>query len=368
MSYLYTIAPARQQPLLSSTVRSTREPHPYAISEQPLSACQKCLLYASMPIWLPLLSVLVFVRFVCFIALMILLLVPCGLATLGAPVGVPLRGIRRTVSRVAVGAIGRGCLACFGCGWGMLKVRGEYDPSSPVVVCAPHVGMTDAYVWMVLDLPRPVILEPYTKIPVVATLLRAASALPVPVPSASTMGKTPSSGKLAKVASSDAGPDAKPKSATAAVREKIIEHKRTFVPGDAPIALFPEGITHNGRTILGFFSGGFEGGSTVQPVVIQYQYKHYNGHAFLGSLPEHLMKIFANPWLSIEVDFLPAISPSAAQKADGSLLAHATRSAMASATGLPLHEMGAKDLRDEMKRKAVAAREAKQAKASNDLL
>jgi 1-acyl-sn-glycerol-3-phosphate acyltransferase len=209
---------------------------------------------------------------------------------------------------------------------------------------------------MVLGFPRPIIMEAYTKIPVVKTLLRVACALEVPVPSASTIGTA--EGAKATRATTAASDAPKAPSATAAVREKILEHKRTFQPGvdDAPIALFPEGITHNGRTILGFFPGAFEGGSSVQPVVLQYKYRHFNMHAFLSTLPEHLLSLFANPSLVIEVDFLPALIPNEAQKADGKLLADAARVSMARASGMALHEMSAKDLRDELKLAAEKAR------------
>lgn len=386
MRCLFTSEPRRPQPLLSNLLRTTREPHPYATDEKPFSPCQRRLGWLVLLPLLPLLFVIVLLRIVCFLALMIFLLVPCGLATYGAPPG-PLRGWRRWLAKTGAAVVGRAVLACFGCGWGMLKVRGGWDPTCPVIVCAPHVGMTDGYVWMMLDLPRPVILEPYTKIPVVATLLKAASALPVPVASAGSKaangaGKVgPSAAPAPEGASAPATNGAPPPteplkaSATAAVRAKILEHKRTFTPGvdDAPIALFPEGITHNGRTLLSFFAGAFEGGSAVQPVVLRYTYTHFNAHAFLSSLPTHLMRLFINPWLYIEVDFLEALQPTEAQKADGRLLAQAARAAMASASGMPLHELGAKELREEMKKEAAAKAAAKQAankdgQARTDLL
>ena len=357
---LFTRAPPRDDTLLMSTVRTTREPHPYAKAEEPLTLCQRICFYIFVPLLSPLLLVLWLLRAVSFFLLMLALLVPCNLALMGLPDGQPVRGWRRSFSKAAVGIIGRGCLATFGCWWGNLTVRGEWDPTCPVIVCAPHVGMTDAYLWMVLGFPRPIIMEAYTKIPVVKTLLRVAGALVVPVPSSSTIGTA--EGAKATLAATAASDAPKAPSATAAVREKILEHKRTFQPGvdDAPIALFPEGITHNGRTILGFFPGAFEGGSSVQPVVLQYKYRHFNMHAFLSTLPEHLLSLFANPSLVIEVDFLPALLPNEAQKADGKLLADAARASMARASGMALHEMSAKDLRDELKIAAEKARREKE--------
>jgi hypothetical protein len=41
-------------------------------------------------------------------------------------------------------------------------------------------------------------------------------------------------------------------------------HARDFKAGDQPIALLPEGTSHNGRALLVFFTGAFAPGVPVQ--------------------------------------------------------------------------------------------------------
>ena len=67
-------------------------------------------------------------------------------------------------------------------------------------------------------------------------------------------------------------------------------------------------------------------------------------------------RVRQNPWTTIEVDFLPAHVPTAAEAKDGKLMAESVRAAMGAASGMPLHNLGARELRKEMK---VAADEAK---------
>lgn len=152
-----------------------------------------------------------------------------------------------------------------------------------MIVGAPHVGICDAFLFFVLDLPRPVILEPYSKLPLVRQILQSCAALLVPIASAGS--------KAHNAESSGKGGSS---NQTNAVRETILAHKRSFVPAHdaAPITLFSEGITHAGNALLPFFPGAFEGGTPVQPVVLRYGYTYFNGHAFLGSLGTHLARMF----------------------------------------------------------------------------
>ena len=406
-------------------VRVISSPHPYSSDEQPLPACRRILFFLLLPL-LPAYAMFVLARLAAFVMLLLFMAVTCAVSTLGAPGGEPLRGLRRYASKAIVGLLARGCLACVGVWPGMLNVRGRWDPTCPVAVCAPHVGMTDGLIWMTLGFPRPVILEAYTKIPVVASILSACGALPVPIASASTsaqdrrahasspahtdasgadLGAAPASGATFAAVTGNGAPVSVRPSATAAIRQKILEHKRSFVPevDDAPIVLFPEGITHNGRAILTFFPGAFEGGSKVQPVVIRHRFRYFHGHSFLSTLPAHLARLLLNPWMYVSVEFLPVLArtparpsrrppasaltlltpmcldscrpcsplthtiapvprrqamvPTPQQAADGKLLAQATREVMAGATGVPLHEIGNRELRAEAKAAAQAKKD-----------
>jgi 1-acyl-sn-glycerol-3-phosphate acyltransferase len=192
-----------------------------------------------------------------------------------------------------------------------------------------------------------VILAPYAKVPLLYSLLRAANALLVPVAAARPKGG--GSGGEKKEAAAAAAPAAgaeAPKKRTNAVRDAITAHKGSFKSGDVPICILPEGTCTNGRSIVKFFSGAFEGGTPVQPITIQYPFDYYNGGAFLTTLPAHLLKVFLNPWMTVDAAFLPLYSPDAAEAADGDLMAENVRKAMGAASAVPLSPLGAKELRE----------------------
>ena len=417
-------------------------PHPYDPQEVPLSSRQKLVLYACSPI----IFALAIVRAILFILCIASMGIVCALALIGSPPGFnPLLGMRRYIVRTAAYVFGRLILLSFGVWPTLLTVNGEWDKTTPLIVMAPHVGMTDAFVGFILELPRPLILEPYSKMPCARQILQACGALLVPVASAGSK------------AAADKDKSKGTSSQTNAVREAILEHKRNFLPGDTPIALFTEGITHAGTALLPFFPGAFEGGTAVQPLVVRYGHKYYNGHAFLSDLGTHLVRLFAvraaahsaaarercacciccisyarlpmrnaidwnyrlshkavathdagtslrkaapshytrrlgtrclgaharlgqrtlpclsamarshvcvhvspqqSPWLTVTVDYLPAHHPTSAEATSGPLMAEAVRAEMSAASGLPMHTLGARELRKEMK----AAAELKHAK------
>ena len=63
-----------------------------------------------------------------------------------------------------------------------------------------------------------------------------------------------------------------------------------------------------------------------------------------------------SPWLFIEVDFLPPLTPSAEEAENGQLFAEHVRAEMGHVTTMPLHSMGARELRKEMKEQMEAAK------------
>jgi len=339
-----------------STTSPTKElPHPYDAQERPLSWLQRLLLLPFLP-WL---GILFFFRMCIFVCAVIALAAVCALSLVGRPEAStanfePLRGVRRYLTKIAAWFLGRIMLLTFGVWPGMLSVRGKWDPTCPVMVAAPHAGSVDGFIFFVLDLPRPVILEPYSKIPFVRQILQACGALLVPLARSDAKQQAPTE--------KDKGSS----SLTNVVREKITGHKRSFVPAPdaAPICVFSEGITHSGCAVLPFFPGAFEGGSPVQPVVVRYPFTHYNAHAFLTSLVNHFGRLFITPWMFIEVEYLPTVHPSADEASSGQLMADRVRAAIGAASGLPLHPLGARDLRKEMKKAEELAKAAKAAEAA----
>ena len=90
----------------------------------------------------------------------------------------------------------------------------------------------------------------------------------------------------------------------------------------------------------------------------------FNAHAFLDGLAEHFGRLLATPWLRIEVEYLPTHVPTPAEAASGQTLAEAVRVEMGAASGLPLHTLGARELRKEMKAAAEVAKAKAAAKAA----
>ena len=260
-------------------------------------------------------------------------------------------------------------------------VHGELSPEVPIAVIAPHVSALDGLFWIGHTLPRPVALAPYAKLPVVSTLFRAVRGIAVPLRSANAEAGAARKGQKQQMAmrstqvavapvcaesggtGGEASGDIERRGVdsgksggggTSEVRAIIQKHKREFVPnsGEPPVMLLPEGSTHNGQSLLKFFSGAFEGGGPMQPVLIKYPYTHFNDAAFLSSLPAHLLRMLCAPWLRMEVTFLPVYHPSAEEEAEPQLYADNVRATMSEASGLPLSSYSAKELRQELRERA----------------
>lgn len=270
----------------------------------------------------------------------------------------------------ALSFLGRLIMLCFGVWPGMLRVAGHRQ-AAPVCVVAPHVGLLDAFFFMSTcdGMPRPIALEPYTTIPVVGGLFRAANGIAVPLPGATDLkGRkeqgTASSPKSGGAAVAPAPPaEKKPGGGSAAtknVRDAIIQHKKRWeeerrrsggggVAGSKPIVILPEGTTHNGHALLKFFSGAFEGGGPIQPILLKSPHSllGINFAHFSSGLPGHLASLLLSPWVALHVRYLPVYTPSAEEAAAPELFAEGVRAAMATASGLPLSSYGARDLRRE---------------------
>ena len=238
---------------------------------------------------------------------------------------------------------------------------------------APHVGLVEGIFCIYDSFPRPVILKPYIQIPLIRQLFCASGGLAVPL---RAMG----SASAPASASASAPEPAKPRGA---IKEAILRHKRSYDPaaGMAPVVLLPEGVTHNGLSVLKFFSGAFEGGTPVQarhprpprpaparahaarasqPLTIEYPFVHYNAAAFLSTLPVHLLRLLVTPHMRVRANYLPLHTPSDAECADAELMAANVREIMARSLNLPLSEYGSKELRVEFAKKGAPAGRGKQ--------
>lgn len=357
---------------LIQTTLASDAPHPYALAEEPLPLALKAALGVLGPLVLLPLAILRI--------LMLLVLAPsCFLVCL-------VFGRWRFVIRPLMSLFGRAFLLVFGVWPGLIRIKRPEETRlnpAPILVVAPHVGALEAFTFMFDGMPRPIALEPYTNIPIIGTLFRAANGIAVPLVAANA---------TAKVSPAAGDSTAKPieKSATRAVRMAIAAHKAAFDPAsDTPIGIFPEGAAANGRSVLKFFSGAFEGGGPCQPALLRYPYRYYNAAFFNASLGEHILRLLLTPWQRVELTYLNIYHPSAEESADAALYAenvrgeslrasnllcgalpctaHApsgarstlpracwqVRCTMAAAAGLQPSPYGAKELRDELKQEAA---------------
>ena len=128
-----------------------------------------------------------------------------------------------------------------------------------------------------------------------------------------------------------------------------------------PLCILPEGTTHNGRSLIKFFSGAFEGGGPVQPVLLSYPYVHHHAAFFGGGMGDHVLRLLLNPWQRVEVTYLSVYHPTPEENENAELYAENVRAAMAEAAGLPMSSLGAKELRrahvEKVKRQAALARD-----------
>ena len=161
----------------------------------------------------------------------------------------------------------------------------------PVLVLAPHCGALEGFVMMYDGMPRAIAMETYAKLPVVSSIFRASGGLAVPVPASNDEARKAKQqqhqrkhdakvapAELSEAPTATAAPPEEasraqgPKPSTLAVRKAIAAHKQAFNPAVAanavPLCILPEGTTHSGRTLVKFFSGAFEGGGPVQPVLL----------------------------------------------------------------------------------------------------
>ena len=199
--------------------------HPYATAEQPLSAA----------LLLPL-KLLLCVLFPFRLVLLLVCLLGAGVVGFFGTLGVytkgqkscELTGLRRTIVGGLIGLLARGAMLALGCLPGMCQVTGKIGtPAAPIIVAAPHVGLMDGLFFLWHSFPRPVVLEPYTKLPFIASLFVATGGLPVPLKAGKPATATPASTSATPTAGAPPAEEAhKGNKLTNAVRTTILEHKR----------------------------------------------------------------------------------------------------------------------------------------------
>jgi len=300
-------------------------PHPYDVHEQPLPLALKLLLVL-LPLLLLRIAILVLAFLLFVLACFLFQSSPAALHFL-----LPL--------------IARFALVGFGVWPGLISIEGKPPRVfAPIYLSAPHVGLLDAWLWIYLGPARPMMMEAYTKIPVVSTVFRATRGIVV-------TKRTESAGWLAgKDGGNSVDASSKAKAAAESAKRAIAQHKEVFdieAPHEMPLLICPEGHTHSGNSLLHFFPGAFEGGTTLQPVVVVYPYKYFNAAAFVTTLTSHVLRIMMSPYIRIVVKYLPVRRPTEAEASDAKMYASNVRKEMAAVAGLPLSKYNARELREE---------------------
>ena len=233
-----------------------------------------------------------------------------------------------TCARIKAPRIGLTRLAmwCFGVLSLTVDDRREKGEAASIVVLAPHHGLLEGLFAAYYFDARPMMMATFARLPVIGSIVRANGALLVEL-------------KRHKKGASVAPADAKP---SAAARQALATHAADY-KGGRPVAVLPEGTTHNGASLLKFFAGAFAPLAPVQPVCVRFS-GCVDG-SFCGTLISHLARLLCAPYQCMTVVVLPATRPLDGEVA--SAFAARVRAAMAAELGVPLSGYDAKSLNAE---------------------
>ena len=232
-------------------------------------------------------------------------------------------------ARVKAPRIGLTRLAmwCFGVLWLTVDDRRVKGEKAPIVVLAPHHGLLEGLFAAYYFDARPMMMAHFARLPVIGAIVRANGALLVEL-------------KRHKKGSSVAPADV-PKP-SAAARQALATHAADY-KGGRPVAVLPEGTTHNGASLLKFFGGAFSPLAPVQPVCVRFS-GCVDG-SFCGTLAAHLARLLCAPYQRMTVTILPATRPLDGE--DASAFAARVRGEMSAELGVPLSGYDAKSLNAE---------------------
>jgi len=121
----------------------------------------------------------------------------------------------------------------------------------------------------------------------------------------------------------------KPKSTTDLISERL------NIPGkQSNVAMFPEGTTTNGSSIVHFRHGAFVPGVAIVPVVFKFHYLFFDPACSSYPVLNHLLQTMAqlSTWMTVE--YLPVYYPSEEEKGCADLFSTNVKKAMVDSSGL----------------------------------
>lgn len=195
-----------------------------------------------------------------------------------------------------------------------------------------HVAFADSAILMYLFAPSGVAKATLTEIPLLGTCITGFQNIYVPRESASSNGDSSATRAAFRLANKLNGlPGDQPvKSVTEMVTARAMD------PRFPPVCISPEGTCGDGRSLLQFRSGAFIPGLPVLPVVLKYQWRHFNPAWTNISEGWHTVRMLCQFVNAVDVEILPPYVPSSAERSDPQLFAANVRREYAAASGLPL--------------------------------
>jgi lysophosphatidylcholine acyltransferase / lyso-PAF acetyltransferase len=183
-------------------------------------------------------------------------------------------------------------------------------PFAPVIV-SNHISYADIPLLMLLELPSIVAKSDTAAIPFIGFYARAWQCVFV-----DRSGKVPS---------------------VDLIRQRQIDINKNKDAGWPRLAIFAEGTTTNGRSLIQFQRGGFMSGLPVQPYVLSYRSYSWFSPAFesMNGLP-HLFYTLSTLGFAVDILELPVYVPSEEERANPALYAENVRKAMGTYAKMPL--------------------------------
>lgn len=218
----------------------------------------------------------------------------------------PLPRWRRFISQTAVKFGSRALLFCIG--FHNVRVIGKPDPRATVFV-ANHTGPFEALAMCWVTGGCFISAIENRKVPFLGSILEGTQAIFV-----------------------DRGNPLSREHTLSEIRRRAKEAKDW-----PPLVIFPEGTTHNGKSLLHFKQGAFQPGVPVQPVIVRHHYKHMN--VAWSGVTEGMLQAFkriTSQWYnSMSIEYLPMYFPTEAEQQNAQMYADHVRRYMSDKSGIP---------------------------------
>jgi len=233
-----------------------------------------------------------------------------SLTIAGCDTSKPLPPVRGAIQRKISTIIGRALMACFGVY--TIKFKGQRSSAKDckMLVIAPHSTCMDALlVGACMGAPSGV-GKAELKDSIVGPYMEASQTIFV---------------------------DRENKSNKKKVAEEIAKRIAKTSKWQRQLAIFPEGTCTNRTSLISFRPGAFAPGEPVQPVVIHWEYDHFDPSWTAGALNRALIvfRSMAQVYQKVTVEFLPVYQPSEVEQNDAILFSKNVQRDMAAALHIP---------------------------------